>query len=405
MQIFTNRLIFCNLLSSFLNKKSCTIMSERKKNRMKDFKRFQERFDDIHEDLWQYLARTEKPLVLYGMGDGADKILNVLNERGISVSGVFASDGFVRNKVFRGFPVTSYSEVTSRFPDCIVLVSFGTKLAEVIANIQRIAERHEVYAPDVPVFGGGLFTLAYCEQNIRRLYAVYERLCDETSENTFVRALRYRLTGRIDELFACESTVSESYTRLIRPKPSSVYVDIGAYNGDTAAEYAAYAGSGCTVYAFEPDRRNFRKLKAFSEACSELTLHLYNAAAWSKTEKIPFYSRSGRGCGHTAVHADAKPETVDGIRIDEAVDYADYIKIDAEGSDKEALCGAERLIKRAKPTLCVAAYHRTEDYFALPEALLSMCDDYELYFRHFPYIPCWDTNFYFVPKKGENNRE
>ena len=41
---------------------------------------FEDKFQDIHEDLWQYLSRTEKPIVLYGMGDGADKILNILEE-------------------------------------------------------------------------------------------------------------------------------------------------------------------------------------------------------------------------------------------------------------------------------------------------------------------------------------
>ena len=37
-------------------------------------------------DLWQYLARTSKPIVLYGMGDGADKILAVLNRLGIEAA-------------------------------------------------------------------------------------------------------------------------------------------------------------------------------------------------------------------------------------------------------------------------------------------------------------------------------
>ena len=30
---------------------------------------------DIKQDLWEYLQNTDKPIVIYGMGNGADKIL------------------------------------------------------------------------------------------------------------------------------------------------------------------------------------------------------------------------------------------------------------------------------------------------------------------------------------------
>ena len=52
-------------------------------------------------DMWKKLSATKKPIWLYGMGNGADKILDELTRRGISVSGVFASDGFVRHQQFR----------------------------------------------------------------------------------------------------------------------------------------------------------------------------------------------------------------------------------------------------------------------------------------------------------------
>ena len=48
------------------------------------------------QTVWEYLSRTEKPILLYGMGDGADKILRVFSDYGIVCSGIFASDEFVR---------------------------------------------------------------------------------------------------------------------------------------------------------------------------------------------------------------------------------------------------------------------------------------------------------------------
>ena len=77
-------------------------------------------------DLWTYLKTQNKPIVLYGMGDGADKILNVCLEKNINVSGVFASDEFVRGQSFRGYKVKTYADTKLEFGDIIILVSFAT---------------------------------------------------------------------------------------------------------------------------------------------------------------------------------------------------------------------------------------------------------------------------------------
>ena len=44
---------------------------------------------------WDRLKAEKRPIFIYGMGDGALKIMSVFNEKGITVSGVFASDDFV----------------------------------------------------------------------------------------------------------------------------------------------------------------------------------------------------------------------------------------------------------------------------------------------------------------------
>ena len=82
-------------------------------------------------DVWTYLASCEKPVILYGMGNGADKILSVFERYGIYCAGVFASDGFVRGQSFHGFTVESYAAVSERLDDFIVVVSFAstTRLA------------------------------------------------------------------------------------------------------------------------------------------------------------------------------------------------------------------------------------------------------------------------------------
>ena len=77
-------------------------------------------------DIREKLKNLRTPVVLYGTGDGADRLIDDLNRLGVSVSGVFASDGFVRKRMFRGFEVGSFDSLYRSFPDMTVLMCFGS---------------------------------------------------------------------------------------------------------------------------------------------------------------------------------------------------------------------------------------------------------------------------------------
>ena len=126
------------------------------------------------KDLWAHLCATDKKIVMYGMGNGADKILSICEQRGIEISDFFASDGFVRGHEFHGKRVLSYSEAKEKYgaENMIVLLSFASSLPDVLANIYRIADECELYAPDVPVCGTNLFDGVFYERNEERIEAV-----------------------------------------------------------------------------------------------------------------------------------------------------------------------------------------------------------------------------------------
>ena len=122
-------------------------------------------------DLWNALRNTDKPVVLYGTGNGADKIIDVCGSRGIPLAGVFASEGFVRDRFFRGMMVRGYSDVVAEFGEGIViLLAFGTTRAEVVGFIRSLDARHELYIPEVPLYGGTLFDAEYAENHRSQLH-------------------------------------------------------------------------------------------------------------------------------------------------------------------------------------------------------------------------------------------
>lgn len=340
-------------------------------------------------DLWTYLKSTPKPIVLYGMGNGADKILEKLSTLDITVSGVFVSDGFVRDKLFHGMKLMSYADARRTFGEMLVLTAFGSSLTSVMDNIKRIACECELYAPDLAVVGDGVFDAAFYDRNRAALELVRSRLADAQSVTVFDDLVRYKLTGDITPLCACETPVSEAYENILRLGDDEVFVDLGAYRGDTVAQFMAYTDGYRKIYAVEPDPKTFKKL----------TLNVpqdvvcLNAAVSDKDGTASFDMQSGRSSRLSDNGVAVRTVTVDGI-LDGG--YATYIKMDVEGNERRAIDGARLTISRFAPKLNIAAYHRTGDLFEIPLQVLEINPDYKVYLRHNPYIPAWDVNYYFV---------
>ena len=157
-------------------------------------------YSEFDTDMWHYLALQEKPIVMYGMGNGADKILSVFGKFGIEVADFFASDGFVRGQVFHGKTVLSFSAIKEKYPEFIVVVSFGSSLPDGLSNIYAISERYELYAPDVPVSGETLFTLDFYKDNFDRFEKAYSLLCDEESRLLYSEIIKFKITGKVVHL-------------------------------------------------------------------------------------------------------------------------------------------------------------------------------------------------------------
>ncbi len=340
--------------------------------------------------MWNYLKLKNKPIVLYGMGNGAQKIIDTLKTYGLSPVGVFASDDFVRYQNFSGFTVKKYSELVKEFPDMIVLVSFGTQRDEVLDNIKKIAKTSEVLVPDVPVYGDGLFTVEYAREHKKELEQVYNLLADEQSKTCFENCVRYRISGKPEYLYECETPISEAYENILKLTSSEVFYDLGAYTGDTLTQFLEHTGGAKEIHAFEPDRKNFKKLeKNFGDTAD---VYLHNCAVSNECGEISFAQNGGRNS-----YIDKNGEKTPSVSLDLLdITPPTFINFDVEGQELEAIEGAKNIIKVHKPKMLISAYHKTDDYTEIVKKVLSIRDDYKVYMRHYKYLPAWDTAFYFV---------
>ncbi len=361
---------------------------------------------ECKQDLWEYLCATDKTVVLYGMGNGADKILDVCAKKGITVSGVFASDGFVRQKLFHGMPVRSWSDTKALYgaKDLIVLLSFGTSREDVLENILRVASESELYAPDVPAFGDTLFDHAFFAAHQEELAAARALLSDAESLRIFDNVLLYKLTGKIGYLLDAESDMDAVWREIVCPDRIGTAADLGAYNGDTVRELIEKSGGFVQkIFAMEPDARNYKKLAAYAEEETRCQVIPVFAGAWSASTTLTFDKSGNRnasfGQNRSQVLSDRPIKTVaipaeppDHVLGDARVDY---VKYDVEGSEREALIGSREVLTQHAPTLLVSLYHRSEDLFALPLQIQKDFPAYNRYYlRRARGIPAWDINLY-----------
>lgn len=340
-------------------------------------------------DLWQYLIQTDKKIVLYGTGDGADKILDVMESRGIKADGVFASDGFVRNRVFRGMPVLSYKDAVNTFgEDMIILIAFGSSLPDVIERFIALSHRHEVYVPDVPVAGGELFDLDFYEENIDKINDARSLLADASSKELFDAIINAKLTGRIEYLLKGIET-DDDILSFLSPENFRITLDLGAYNGDTALRLLDTCPLLETVIALEPDERNFKKLCFNTVPTKKVEPHF--GAAWDKKEILTFSKGGGRGIRKKGGD---KTVSVMGIPAEDLLEgrIPDYIKIDVEGAERQAIAGVSHAIKDFSPALRIALYHKSADIFDIPLLIHELNPSYKLYIKRTLSFPAWDID-------------
>lgn len=339
---------------------------------------------------WEFLKNTPLPIAVYGTGNGADKVFDEFEKLGISVSAVVASDGFVRKRTFRGFPVKSISQLESEIGDFAIVPAFASPLPEVIESIKALSLRHKVIMPSVPVYGDNIFNKEFLKKHLSEIEKAYSLFADEKSKAVFHSIIHFQITGNLNCCFDCESDKNEAL-EILSLNENESFLDLGAYRGDTIEEFLKYAEKYNIIVAVEPDKRTFKKLQLNCESIENcITL---NNAVWNESKELFFDGNKGRGGS-----AKENGESIFSVTVDELTEkYGKftYINIDVEGAEKEMLQGAEKSLQH-KPKLCMAVYHRSEDIFALVNQINGINGDYKIYLRHHPHISFWDTNLYCI---------
>jgi len=356
-------------------------------------------------DMWDSLAKERRPIVVYGMGNGADKLIKRLEKYNVEIADFFASDGFVRGHSFHGKRVKSFSEIKSEYSDFVILLSFASNRNEVLDMLISIDNEYDMLVPDMPVSGEEeYFDREFYNNHYQEIVKAHGALCDEDSKNAFASIINYKLTGRLEYLLDAYSTRDDMYALL--SEDIKTYVDVGAYNGDTLAEAIRYFPLLDTAVAIEPDAKNFKKLAKYAQDL-KIKTELYNAAAWSECTGGVLTSSGNRNSSvNSTASYEHKQNEVELITVDKAVfglEDVGYLKYDVEGAEYEAILGSINTIEEYTPTMLVSLYHRSRDIFELVNLINERWGNrYNLYIRRLRCTPAWEINLICIPRKNND---
>lgn len=208
---------------------------------------------------------------------------------------------------------------------------------------------------------------------------LHDALADETSQQTLRDLMRFRLTADITAMRGYVDRQSEQYFEpfLRLREAGETFVDVGGFDGQTSEEFIRRCPDYRRVHLFEPEPENMHLARQRLAGRRDIVFQQMGVSDRPQTLRL---TREG-STSHisTAGEVEVRLEPLDRL-IDEPVTF---IKMDIEGAESAAIEGGAELIRRHRPSLAIAAYHRADDLRRLPEQVLVLHGDYELYLRHY----------------------
>lgn len=343
-----------------------------------------------------------KKIWIFGAGQFGRDVCSILRQEGFDVAGFIESKP-CDSKV-SGLPVLTWEQLSADQIDMQLAVGIFNRqmpLDELeglarSAGFSNVFMPWDLYAQFVKQFGWRFWLSSprVIVDSLSAIEQVCQNLADEESRRCFLEICAFRLGQHTAYAHFThpERQYFNELTFAALPEGNISYVDGGAYNGDTFLELSGERQISA-AYLFEPDPENFLALTEAVKNAGAAVLCLPIAVS-DQYRILSFAAGNGEGGaisekGTVHIAAAALDQMLPGGQID-------FIKLDVEGAEVDALRGAKVLIERSRPVLAISLYHRPEDLWKIPEQLFSICVDYKFYIRQH-YCNSFDSVLYAIP--------
>lgn len=349
---------------------------------------------------YKYINKKDKELVeLFINSKDIKKYILGINkltksiQKHIQVDGII--DDFTRVQSSRKKEILKIEDVPK---DSIILsVSTGSPL-EVKNSLESRGYTHINYLAFYKYSGFDLVSPPFIDDfkedylNNKEQYSyTYNLLEDEKSKEIFQKVINFKISFDLNFMEGFTNNHKEQYfdKELIPNIKNISFLDGGGYVGDTLPQIIENFPDFKEIYLIEPNllhiniaKRDFGDIE---------NIHFINCGLSNITNDSLDTNTHENNCNHNyqAVHLN----TIDNI----IKDKIDFIKLDIEGAEQDAIEGAKETIKKYTPILAICIYHKAEDWYKVPKKVLAINDNYKIYLRHYM-EGIFETVIYFIPK-------
>lgn len=349
---------------------------------------------------------------IYGSGTFAIETIEQVSKLGLEIAGVLDHRN-VGNRLQTNvgfFDIQSTSDVAlENFASVILAVcNLHGDLHRISTILQESLESVNLLNPV------DLFHL-YDEKGILKNnywlttdFAIFEResveienfrnvLSDSFSLSLYDSIIKYRSSGSLEDLPVPLPLGDQYLAHDIHTPPTDLrIIDLGACQGENLEYFQSAGHTFVQGYLFEPDERNLQILTDKLTSLDLRSLNTVQAGAWSTTGILNFDSS-----GNPAAALSPTGENeVTVIAIDDYLpaDFRpNFIKMDIEGAEMEALLGMSETIRRFQPHLAISAYHKPSDLWVIGNYLNQTYPGVYSYFLRMYGHQTFDTILYAVP--------
>ncbi len=323
------------------------------------------------------------PVVLYGAAGSSVRVEKFLNKNGISVDGFFVDGDPASHSANRIGLIKTIDEICETYKSFNVVLAAAVSPAAAEQKLSAYRNVNAVYDIGRPFdIDNDKFNNDYITANLQKYEAVYEMLSDDFSKKVFIEFLSAKLFGNERNIQSI-CTGEQYFQSFLSLSSHEVFVDGGAYQGDTLAEFIKVTGCRYEKYfAFEPDAANMNELRKFVEVNEIKNVTLIQKGLWCKPDVLSFSDNKGGSSSitdnsETKIHVDS---------VDNVCPDATFIKMDIEGAELQAIKGCAQTIAANKPKLAICVYHRPDDILEIPLFIKELVPEYKLFLRiHAPF--------------------
>jgi len=356
-------------------------------------------------------------IVLYGAGRGGTRFLEVLRHFRPGLKVEYFIDSFQPGEA-SGLPVLSLAQFletkNSRPPVTILVTSLYSEQISRVLITNGIDDFYSVspvffYPPEYNT------RLTPGEHKINEKEIEHSRfLLTHPRDIELYDILTSRVHGfdtpidAISHYFYHESIQSgRQYFDFIQWEKVQTIIEGGVFDGKSTLSFLEWTNPGVFIYGFEPNHKNFTQSPYFPRLSKEPRVKIIPSGLWSRSQRLTLTDQLDA----SGIITDASPSNptsikpscfeIDVVSIDEFVlqhqiERVDFIKMDIEGAEMEALNGASNTIKTHRPQLAISVYHKKEDIFRIPFYLSQLLENYRYRIGHYSPVFC-ETVWYGIP--------